>query len=257
MLNGSEEWYYPESQAGDNTILLYSRISDAKINQHYPICDMFNGTYLNIWEPTTDIEGIFINHNKDCILRLNKSKLSTQDVQGFKQWLQANPTTVVYQLAEEKVYECTNIDLITYENETNYVVESGAIAPKSILKVHNNISNIVSLLQKKVSLLESDITSYMITQNRLMLASRYNADTVSFKVDVASLRDTFEYDNDLYELILNNILVGKDNYNREYIENLIIFYWMDFVISDEMYLTLFEIIEEQHNPRIEEEAPLI
>ena len=148
--------------------------------------------------------------------------------------------------------------MITYANETNYVVSSGAIAPRTTLKVHNNISNVVSLLQKKVSLLESDITSYMITQNRLMLASRYNADTVSFKVDVATLRNSFEYDNDLYELILNNILVGKDNYNREYIENLIIFYWMDFVISDEMYSTLFEIIEEQHNPKIiEEETPLI
>ena len=111
--------------------------------------------------------------------------------------------------------------------------------------------------EERLLKLESNVTSYMITQNRLMLASRYNADTVSFKVDVATLRNSFEYDNDLYELILNNILVGKDNYNREYIENLIIFYWMDFVISDEMYSTLFEIIEEQHNPKIEEETPLI
>lgn len=166
-------------------------------------------------------------------------------------------TVSVKKLAEEKVYECTNIDLITYANETNYIVECGAISPKTTLKVHNNISNVVSLLQKKVSLLESNITSYMITQNRLMLASRYNADTVSFKVDVATLRNSFEYDNDLYELILNNILVGKNNYNREYIENLTRFYWMDFVISDEMYSTLFEIIEEQHNPKVLEETPLI
>lgn len=179
------------------------------------------------------------------------------DVTELKQWLQANNLTVVYQLAEEKVYECTNIDLITYVNETNYVIESGVLSPKTTLKVHSNISNVVSLLQKKVSLLESNMTKYMITQNRLMLASRYNADTVSFKVDVASFSDAFEYDNDLYELILNNVLVGKDNYNREYIENLIRFYWMDFVISDEMYSTLFEIIEEQHNPKIEEETPLI
>lgn len=165
-------------------------------------------------------------------------------------------TTTVKPLAEEKVYECTNIDLITYANETNFIVKSGVLSPKTTLKVHNNISNVVRLLQKKVSLLESNVTSYMITQNRLMLASRYNADTVSFKVDVASFSDTFEYDNDLYELILNNILVGKDNYNREYIENLTRFYWMDFVISDEMYSTLFELIEEQHNPKIEE-TPLI
>lgn len=195
-------------------------------------------------------------YGRATTISIHKSKLSTQDLTGFKQWLQTNNVTVVYQLAQEKVYECTNIDLITYTNETNYIVESGAIVPKTTLKVHNNISNVVSLLQKKVSLLESNVTSYMITQNRLMLASRYNADTVSFKVDVASFSDTFEYDNDLYELILNNILVGKDNYNREYIENLIRFYWMDFIISDEMYSTLFEIIEEQHNPKIEE-TPLI
>ena len=198
------------------------------------------------------------NSGRSIFIYISNTELSTQDIQGFKQWLQANNVTVVYQLAEEKVYECTNIDLITYANETNYIVESGAISPKTTLKVHSNISNVVSLLQKKVSLLESDITSYMITQNRLMLASRYNADTVSFKVDVATLRNSFEYDNDLYELILNNILVGKDNYDREYIENLIIFYWMDFVISDEMYFTLFEIIEGQHDPKVieDEEAPL-
>lgn len=155
VLNGSEDWSHPESQDGDNTILFYSRISDAKISQNYPICDMFNGTYLNVWDSTTDIEGILINHNKDCILRLNKTKLSTQDIEGFKQWLQTNNVTVVYQLAQEKVYECTNIDLITYSGETNYIVESGAIVPKSILKVHNNISNVVKILQEKVSLLEN------------------------------------------------------------------------------------------------------
>lgn len=249
VLNGSENWAY---QTSSDILLFYLNMPNAKGNQLE-----LKTTYINLGSIDINNENIQINSLKNLIITINPTKLSTQDVQGFKQWLQANNVTVVYQLAEEKVYECTNIDLITYANETNYVIESGAIAPRTTLKVHSNISNVVSLLQKKVSLLESNITSYMITQNRLMLASRYNADTVSFKVDVATLRNSFEYDNDLYELILNNILVGKDNYNREYIENLIIFYWMDFVISDEMYSTLFEIIEEQHNPKIEEETPLI
>ena len=255
VLNGSENWNIITTTEGYPRFWSVSR-EDIKHNSSI-ICDRFNSKTYNVFSSFVG-EGITIKDTScEIQIKIKSDKLSTQDIQGFKQWLQANPTTVVYQLAQEKVYECTNIDLITYANETNYVVESGAIAPKTTLKVHNNISNVVSLLQKKVSLLESNVTSYMITQNRLMLASRYNADTVSFKVDVASLRDTFEYDNDLYELILNNILVGKDNYNREYIENLIIFYWMDFIISDEMYSTLFEIIEEQHNPKIEEETPLI
>lgn len=259
--DGSEDWGARNMNNENNTIGfgLYPGLPNYDINSLPPIiCDRFACLNANaLW--AFDEEGT--THAGDYLhIRILKSKLSTQDAEGFKQWLQANNVTVVYQLAQEKVYECTNIDLITYEGETNYVVESGAIAPKTTLKVHNNISNVVSLLQKKVSLLESNITSYIITQNRLMLASRYNADSVSFKVDVASYNNSFEYDNDLYNLILNNILVGKDNYNREYIENLIIFYWMDFVISDEMHSTLFEIIEEQHNPKIvedQEEAPLI
>lgn len=259
VLNGSEDWGTNEAfSTGDYIACLSnSALSDKKQGVLNIISDKFNTKNCALI-PVLE-EGMWGEvGNSILYMSISKSKLSTQDVAGFKQWLQTNNVTVVYQLAQEKVYECTNIDLITYANETNYVVESGVLSPKTTLKVHNNISNVVSLLQKKVSLLESNVTSYMITQNRLMLASRYNADTVSFKVDVATLRNSFEYDNDLYELILNNILVGKDNYNREYIENLIIFYWMDFVISDEMHSTLFEIIEEQHNPKvIEEETPLI
>lgn len=262
VFDGSEDekwWDTSEyGSEGENTLEFRGNANNIlrNLEKSNLVCDKFNFV-AGLW--TKDAEGICCMENNTIDIRMSKSKLSTQDAQGFKQWLQANNVTVVYQLAEEKVYECTNIDLITYANETNFIVESGVLSPKTTLKVHSNISNVVSLLQKKVSLLESNMTKYMITQNRLMLASRYNADTVSFKVDVASFSDTFEYDNDLYELILNNILVGKDNYNREYIENLIRFYWMDFIISDEMYSTLFEIIKEQHNPKIEEEeeTPLI
>lgn len=114
-----------------------------------------------------DEEGIFINtidiSSHAVYIRILKSKLSTQDVAGFKQWLQANNVTVVYQLAQEKVYECTNIDLITYANETNYIVEAGAITPKSTLKVHSNIANVINALQKKVSVLESNYVTLFNT----------------------------------------------------------------------------------------------
>ena len=72
-------------------------------------------------------------------------------------------TTTVKPLAQEKVYECTNIDLITYANETNYIVECGAIVPKTTLKVHSNIANVISALQKKVSVLESNYVTLFNT----------------------------------------------------------------------------------------------
>lgn len=47
---------------------------------------------------------------KSIRICIEKSKLSTQDVAGFRQWLQNNPTTVVYQLATP-VYEEVECDL--------------------------------------------------------------------------------------------------------------------------------------------------
>lgn len=186
------------------------------------------------------------------VFKISKSKLSTQDVAGFKQWLQANNVTAVYKLAEEKVYECTNIDLITYNGETNYIVNSGAITPRTTLKVHNNISNVVSLLQKKVSLLESNVTSYMITQNRLMLASRYNADNVTFKVDYSSMMSEreVEIDYDLFKLIQDNIIVGPENYDVDKMLEIMDLYAMIGFITWEMWDYLYEVIDSQINPVI-------
>lgn len=250
--NTTHSFYNIQIKEGDNVGVYTQSQQDKKRLLYY-------NTETQMWEKPILREWDSIEKHTDGKYYYHVRSIEEDYVEGDEIVTDyiTDMTTTVKPLSQEKIYECTNMDLITYNGETNYIVESGAIVPKTTLKVHNNISNVVSLLQKKVSLLESNVTSYMITQNRLMLASRYNADTVSFKVDVASFSDTFEYDNDLYELILNNILVGKDNYNREYIENLTRFYWMDFVISDEMYSTLFEIIEEQHNPKIEEETPLI
>lgn len=149
VLNGSEGWTISTPLEKTNTIFAYTNVPKNILNQ-YLLCDRF--AYEKALDGY-DVEGVRINNGVQ--IRISKSKLSTQDVAGFKQWLQANNVTVVYQLAQEKVYECTNIDLITYANETNYIIQSGAIAPKSILKVHNNISNVVKVLQEKVSLLEN------------------------------------------------------------------------------------------------------
>nr|DAF86567.1 MAG TPA: tail fiber protein [Siphoviridae sp. ctcx61] len=242
VLNGSESW--TTSTVKENTIQFAAYPSNV-ITNSILICDKFNHN-----GDGSDTERI--NYTSSLYLNVLKSKLSTQDVQGFKQWLQANNVTVVYQLAQEKVYECTNIDLITYNGETNYIVNCGAIVPKTTLKVHNNISNVVSLLQKKVSLLESNVTSYMITQNRLMLASRYNADNVTFKVDYPSMMSEreVEIDYDLFKLIQDNIIVGPENYDVDKMLEIMDLYAMIGFITWEMWDYLYEVIDSQINPVI-------
>lgn len=157
VLNGSEEWVQPgwsktedwlsrnpNGFAYETVISILGKASDIPI-----ICDKFNSKSIS------NSAGLSIGH---CTLFEKYLSFATTAQSTIEQWkseLQTNPVTVVYQLAEEKVYECTNIDLITYANETNYIVESGAIVPRTTLKVHNNISNVVKILQEKVSLLEN------------------------------------------------------------------------------------------------------
>ena len=110
-----------------------------------------------------NIEGICTRVGKISI-SITKSKLPTIDVEGFKQWLQANNVTVVYQLEQEEVYECTSLDLITYANETNYIVNAGAITPRTTLKLSNSVGNVVNLLKSKISILEDLV--YKLIQNK-------------------------------------------------------------------------------------------
>ena len=143
VLNGSENWVL--NNVDDNICRIRLQVNEIKPQGHIIANTLVTGTGQ---------DSIYIHPSEKIIdIRLNVNKAT--NLEGAKQWLKANPTTVVYQLAQEEVYECTNIDLITYANETNYIVNCGAISPKTILKVHNNISNVVKILQEKVSLLEN------------------------------------------------------------------------------------------------------
>lgn len=243
MLNGSENWIIDNNNTRFGLYNIDSITGNVNVNVEQ-ISDKFS-----VYDRYGEKIGSFGVGTGFVRIQNNFGFTTATEL---KQWLQTNNVTVVYQLAQEKVYECTNIDLITYANETNYIVECGAISPKTTLKVHNNISNVVSLLQKKVSLLESDITSYMITQNRLMLASRYNADNVTFKVDYPSMMSEreVEIDYDLFKLIQDNIIVGPENYDVDKMLEIMDLYAMIGFITWEMWDYLYEVIDSQINPVI-------
>ena len=65
-----------------------------------------------------DIEGIDIGKDLDC--NILRSKLQTQDIDGFKQWVGNNPTTIIYELATP-TYEPLEIEptLNTYNEITH------------------------------------------------------------------------------------------------------------------------------------------
>lgn len=66
-----------------------------------------------------------------------------------------------FKFSSEKVYECTNLDLITYANETNILVKSGVLNPTVSLKVSKGVGNVVKMLQNKVTMLEQMVYNLM------------------------------------------------------------------------------------------------
>ena len=155
-------------------------------------------------------------------------------------------TVSVKKLAEEKVYECTNIDLITYANETNYVVESGAIVPKTTLKVHNNISNVVSLLQKKVSLLESNVKASQEVQDMMILETDMRMldielalmEFIPMKLNLggSNMLRSATYFNFLKNHIIN------ETYEKEYLENVMNKYLATGRINQDEYDELYKML---------------
>ena len=153
VLNGSENWSIHASFGSDLYKYYYVECNDVK----YISLNDLGIYFINDKLPSvtwTEMQ----SWDKECFsIENNYLKISAkaQSLSDFKQWLQANNVTVVYQLAKEEVYECTNLDLITYSGETNLIVNSGAIQPRITLKVLSNVSNVVKLLQEKVSVLEN------------------------------------------------------------------------------------------------------
>ena len=155
-------------------------------------------------------------------------------------------TTTVKPLAEEKVYECTNIDLITYANETNFIVESGVLSPKTTLKVHNNISNVVSLLQKKVSLLESNIKASQEVQDMMILET----DMRMLDIELAlmefipmtlNLGGSNMLRSATYFNFLKNHIINE-TYEKEYLENVMNKYLATGRINQDEYNELYKML---------------
>ena len=155
-------------------------------------------------------------------------------------------TVSVKKLAEEKVYECTNIDLITYANETNFIVESGVLSPKTTLKVHNNISNVVSLLQKKVSLLESNVKASQEVQDMMILET----DMRMLDIELA-LMDFMPMQLNLggsdmlrsatyFNFLKNHII--NETYEKEYLENVMNKYLATKRINQDEYNELYKML---------------
>ncbi|HAT4304242.1 TPA: BppU family phage baseplate upper protein [Clostridium perfringens] len=116
------------------------------INNNFPK-EQFNVAFQNM-----DSEGLAITQY-GVYIKILKSKLSTQDTEGFKAWLKANQT-VIYFLRTTPVTEivenCVDIDLDTYQEKTYFNILNSL--PGTLdFKVPSNIGSVVQNMAKEVN----------------------------------------------------------------------------------------------------------
>ena len=155
VLNGSEDWQLHQTYT--NCLRFAIEINTCAKKVHAPISDKFIGLGSIDWN--RDMEHIIGNVDGWIHISMLKTKLPTPDVEGFKQWLQANNVAVVYQLAQEEVYELAPLHLDSYANETLILCNSGAISPKMEFSITSHINNLVLSNTKRINALEEKVFS--------------------------------------------------------------------------------------------------
>lgn len=128
---------------GTNTISFNVPFS-LQISKSYCISDKFN------YDASTSngIEGAGFD-DASFFVEILRSKLTTQDVAGFKAWLQANPITVYYQLANPTTEKISNAETLqTFKD--GYIQLENSIAPVVDLDFSTNYPSIVANMKEKL-----------------------------------------------------------------------------------------------------------
>ena len=172
VLNGSENWGGIDV-GSINTI----RINSTNFLECIAIpnnTNIINDKLPSKYIYASDEEGIFISRvigtKGNIYIRVLKNKLATQDIAGFKAWLQANPITLYYELETPTKEEGNVEQLRTYDGITNIFTEGSLIEPTISCKVPSNVQAVVMNLREENQTLNNDVNTLQSTteENNLM-----------------------------------------------------------------------------------------
>ncbi|CZR97643.1 hypothetical protein CDFC105_73479 [Clostridioides difficile] len=137
----------------DNTLcfmgtLIPQAIIDS-LNTPYVLCNNLSGKSRNDFN-NNDTEGCSTTGGGDIAFRILKSKLSTQDKNGFNEWIKNNPITIIYQLAEPEEIELTTLNLEQYDNQTKFICNSGIVIPDTSFESTQNLGSHIGVIRDNI-----------------------------------------------------------------------------------------------------------
>lgn len=161
VFNGSDDEGWVKHRFSESNIIAYIPGDDLIGSTDYTkniICDKMQVIRTSGAMESNKLEGITgygsVTSKNWFYIGFNNA---TDDINFVKQKLQANPVTVVYQLAQEEVYECTPLNLDSYEGETLAMFIGGAINPKLEFEITSHINNVIMSNKNRINYLENKL----------------------------------------------------------------------------------------------------
>lgn len=140
-------------------------------------------------------KGIIGKENLECInvhysdnliqIQIKVNKLETQDAEGFKKWLQANPTTVYYELAEPIETPLNkDINLKTFGERTYVTFENSLKGTSSFKAPVDTTATIARLNKENKSLGEENINLRQDLESTALTLTDSDLELVKQNVDM-------------------------------------------------------------------------
>lgn len=137
--------------------------------------DKFNANAYNILYEK-NIEGAAITQNGEIGISILKSKLSTVDIDGFKQWLTNNPTKVICELAQP-TYEPIDYNPFELYTDTTHISNNSTIPCNMVIR--NSGFNCILKPNTKYTVSSNNGLSTVTTKDSIgdSILRFYNKDT--------------------------------------------------------------------------------
>lgn len=224
----------------------YMVFKDAKMISNSMLCDKFT-VFQDIHSfKRYDGECCFIN-SFGLSVKVLKTSLSTQDIEGFKQKLSSDNVVIIYELAEEKVFEVNPLFLEAFEGETMMSISSGVVNAPMEFKLTSSLPNLTRNLQIRIDNLENEIYKSQELQDIMLLENDLRLMDLEFALMESmpmklNLRSDVMFTKGVteFEFLKGRILSGS--HTDEYLEKCINKYKKAGRLTDEEYDILYDMI---------------
>lgn len=182
VLDGSENWSLSDGTK-ENTI----RFSTIPQIPFKILTEAISDKFPYYQNTGNNVECFTVANDTKIHIRIERSKLNVANVQGFKQWLSQNPTTVYYELETPIVEELPAPCLRIFKD--GYLTFNTLVAPESNHVVQLNKSAQIERSIREVQSLDSRVGKLESFYDDMMLETSHKLSLLNYDFEYARERN--------------------------------------------------------------------